>query len=48
MDLMNLGFGIIIGIIIGSGGVILFQKINKDKTDNKADNDVFAEIKSLK
>ena len=48
MDLMNLGFGIIIGIIIGSGGVILFQKINKDNTDNKADNDVFAEIKSLK
>ena len=48
MDLINLGFGIIIGIIIGSGGVILFQKINKDKTDNKADNDVFAEIASLK
>jgi len=48
MDLINLGFGIIIGIIIGSGGLILFQKINKDKTDNKADNDVFAEIKSLK
>ena len=48
MDLINLGFGIIIGIIIGSGGIILFQKINKDHAENKKDSDVFGEIKSLK
>ncbi len=48
MDLINLGFGIIIGIIIGSLGILLFQKIQKDKIENKAGNDVFNEIKSLK
>ena len=48
MDLINLGFGIIIGLIIGSGGVVLFQKINKDKTGDKAESDVFKEIESLK
>ena len=30
MDLIDLGFGIIIGIIIGAGGVFIFQQINKD------------------
>jgi hypothetical protein len=36
MDLINLGVGIIIGIIIGAGGIVLFQKINKDKVEDKA------------
>ncbi|MDB9979557.1 DNA recombination protein RmuC [Candidatus Pelagibacter sp.] len=48
MDLIDLGFGIIIGIIIGAGGVFLFQQINKDKADDKAGSDVFREIESLK
>ena len=48
MDLINLGFGIIIGTIIGSLGILLFQKIKKDQIENKQDSDVFGEIKSLK
>jgi len=48
MDLINLGFGIIIGIIIGSLGILLFQKIKKDQIEDKQDSDVFDEIKLLK
>ena len=48
MDLINLGFGIIIGTIIGSLGILLFQKIKKDQIENKQDSDVFDEIKLLK
>ena len=39
MDLINLGFGIIIGIIIGSLGILLFQKIKKDQIEDKAEDD---------
>ena len=48
MDLINLGFGIIIGTIIGSLGILLFQKIKKDQIEDKQDSDVFDEIKLLK
>ena len=48
MDLINLGFGIIIGTIIGSLGILLFQKIKKNQIENRQDSDVFDEIKSLK
>ena len=48
MDLINLGIGLSLGVIIGSVGALLFQKIKKDKIENKAGNDVFNEIKSLK
>ena len=48
MDLIYLGFGIIIGTIIGSLGILLFQKIKKNQIENRQDSDVFDEIKSLK
>lgn len=48
MDLINLGIGLSLGVIIGSVGALLFQKIKKDKIENKAENDVFDEIKLLK
>ena len=48
MDLINLGIGLFIGVIIGSGGTLLFQKIQKDKIENKEGDDVFGEIKLLK
>ena len=48
MDLIYLGFGIIIGTIIGSLGILLFQKVKKDQIENKQDSEVFDEIKSLK
>jgi len=48
MDLINLGIGLSLGVIIGSVGTLLFQKIQKDKIENKAGNDVFDEIKLLK
>ena len=48
MDLIYLGFGIIIGTIIGSLGILLFQKIKKNQIENRQDSDVFDEIKSIK
>ena len=48
MDLINLGFAIIIGTIIGSLAILLFQKIKKDQVEDKQDSDVFGEIKLLK
>ena len=48
MDLINLGFGIIIGIIIGSLGILIFQRIKKDQIENKQESNVFNEIGQLK
>ena len=48
MDLIYLGLGIIIGTIIGSLGILLFQKIKKDEIENTQGSDVFDEIGKLK
>ena len=39
MDLIYLGLGIIIGAIIGSLGILLFQKIKKDQVEDKQGNE---------
>jgi DNA recombination protein RmuC len=48
MDFVDLSVGLFFGILIGSGGMFIYSKLNEDKSENKNENDVFGEIKTLR
>ena len=48
MDFVDLSIGLFVGILIGSGGMFIYSKLNRDKSENKDENDVFGEIKTLR
>ena len=48
MDFVDLSIGLFVGILIGSGGMFIYSKLHEDKSENKNENDVFGEIKSLR
>ena len=40
MDFVDLSVGLFFGILIGSGGMFIYSKLNEDKSENKNENDV--------
>ena len=48
MDFVDLSIGLFVGILIGSGGMFIYSKLNEDKSENKNENDVFGEIQNIK